>query len=555
MASFTLGMSSILLLIACLNLANMMLARGSARRKEIAVRLAIGASCNRVLRQLMTEGFLLALLGGAGGVFLAIWATNTLAVFASANIQRDFLTFDPTPDVRVLAASFGFCLLAKIMFALGPSWRLTRLDVNADLKENAPEDANRARFFAPRNLLVIGQVALSLALLVAGSLFARSAAKAVEAEPGFAFSSNFFAQLEADTTGYNELRVRELYRRALEQVGTLPGVESVSFGLSMPFGDTHYGRRVQLAGSPSPINGKPFATVAEGKEVPANYNVIGTDYFRTLGVPLLRGREFTLAEVQSTNSPRVAIISHLLADALWPGEDSLGKRLQFTRSGTNAPDTSMEVIGIVPHLKKILTEKRPDPFLYVPYGQDFRTGILLHVRLAAGVDPTSLMLQTRAELRRLDPLLPVTALMTLRASHESGSTMGDLRMGARIFGAFGVLALLLAVVGIYGVNAYSVARRTREIGIRMALGASTADVLSLILREGARLTAVGLALGLLLAVVVGKLAGGYLYDVAALDPIAFTTASALLALSSLFACWLPARRAARVDPMVALRSE
>jgi predicted permease len=550
-------MSSILLLIACLNLANMMLARGAARRKEIAVRLAIGAGRWRVLRQLLTEGFLLALLGGAGGVLLAIWVTEALAVFASSSFQREFLTFDPTPEGRVLAASFGFCALATICFALGPAWRLVRLDVNADLKENAAEDegAKRVGFFALRNLLVIGQVALSLALLVAGGMFTRSAARAVEANPGFAFGSNFYAELHVDTLGYEEPRVRELYRRAVEQIGALPGVESVSFGLSMPFGDAHYGCDVQRAGSPPPAKGKPVATVAEGKAVFTQFNVIGTDYFRTLGVALQQGREFKAAEVESTNARPVAIVSRLLADALWPGEEPLGKQLQFNRSPTGASETYLEVIGVVPHLKKGLMEKRRDPEVYVPYGQDYRPGILLQVRLVPGVDPAPLMRQTRAELRRLDPLLSVTALKTLRASHENGSTMGALRIGARLFGAFGIVALLLAVIGIYGVKSYSVARRTREIGIRMALGASAGNVLSLILREGTRLTAFGLGLGLLLAVAVGKLATGFLYDIAVIDPIAFSVAPVLLALSALFACWLPARRAAQVDPMVALRYE
>ena len=558
LAGLTLVMSAILLLIACLNLANMMLARGSARRKEIAVRMAVGASRGRVLRQLLTEGFLLAVLGGAGGVLLAVWATHALAVVTGSSFsQKEFLTFDATPDARVLAASLGFCALATIFFALGPALRLATLEVNADLKENSAEDvgAKRAGLFALRNLLVMGQVALSLALLVAGGMFARSAARAVEANPGFAFGSNFYAELQAGTAGYDEPRVRELYRRATEQIAALPGVESASFGLSMPFGDSQYGGDVQRAGSPPPVKGKPFATAAEGKAVLAYFNVMGTDYFRTLGVPLLRGREFTRTEVESTNAPRVAIINQLLADELWPGEDPLGRRLQFTRSRPDTADTSMEVIGIVPQLKSSLMGKRPDAFLYRPYGQSYQATMLLHVRVAPGMAAVPLMRQTREELRRLDPLLPVAALKTLRASHENGVSLAALRMGARIFGTFGLVALLLAVVGIYGVKAYSVARRTREIGIRMALGASTSDVLRLILREGALLTAIGLGLGFMLAVAVGKLANGFLYDIAIIDPVAFTVAPTLLALSALLACWLPARRAAKVDPMTALRSE
>ncbi len=557
-AALTLAMSAMLLLIACLNLANMLLARGSARRKEFAVRMAVGASRRRVLRQLLTEGFLLALLSGAAGVLLAVWATHALAVFAGPGFsQKEFLTFNSTPDVRVLAVSLGFCALATIFFALGPAWRLARLNVNADLKMQGAEDARSkpAGLFAMRHLLVIGQVALSLALLVAGGMFVRSVGRAVQANPGFAFGSNFYAELQAGAAGYDEPRVRELYRGATEQIAALPGVESDSLAWSMPFGDADYAAGVQRAGSSPLVDGKPFATVAEGKDMVANNNVIGTDYFRTLGVPLLRGREFTRTEVESTNAPRVAIVSQSLADELWPGEDALGRRLQFTRARADAPDTSMEVIGVVPELKQDLMGKASHPFLYQPYGQAYQPSMLLQVRVSPGADSKSLMRQAGEALRRLDPLLPVAALKTLRASHENSVTVALLRMGARIFGTFGLVALFLAVIGIYGVRAYSVARRTREIGIRMALGASSRDVLRLILREGLLLTAMGLGLGLMLAVAIGKLANGFLYDIAVIDPFAFTMAPALLALSALLACWLPARRASKVDPIVALRSE
>ncbi|MCI0538560.1 MAG: ABC transporter permease, partial [Verrucomicrobiales bacterium] len=460
-------------------------------------------------------------------------------------------------DVRVLAASLGFCALANIFFALGPAWRLVKLDVNADLKESPAEHAGASRtgIFTPRNVLVVGQLALSLALLVSGSLFARSAAKAVDAHPGFAFGENFFAEVHAGTLGYAEPRVRNLYRRAVEQIGTLPGVESVSVGLSMPFGNNHYGRDVQLGGSPAPSRNQPLATVAEGKPVFTQFNMIGTDYFRTLGLPLQRGREFTRAEVESTNASPVAIVSQLLAEILWPGEEPLGKRLQFASSGAEGSLRPMEVVGVVPHLKKSLMERGREPMLYVPYGQDFQPDMLVHVRLAPGADAVSVMRQARAELRRVDPLLAVATLKTLRTSHQNGSTMGALRIGARLFGAFGAAALLLAVVGVYGVKAFSVARRTRELGIRMALGASPRDALFLILSEGVRLVSVGLGFGFLLAAAGSKLAVSFLYGVEALDPVAFTVAPTLLALSALLACCLPARRAARVDPMEALRCE
>jgi putative ABC transport system permease protein len=339
-----------------------------------------------------------------------------------------------------------------------------------------------------------------------------------------------------------------LYRRAVEQIRVLPGVESVSFGLTMPFGEGTHSISIPHPASLSPESDEPGSVMI-------GCNGVGVDYFRTLGVPLLRGRDFTRAEVESTNAPRVAIVSQVFADLFWPGEYPVGKRLQFTPFPTDSSDVSMEVVGVVPHLKQDLMENRRNPFLYLPYGQAYQPDILLHVRLTAGTDSAFLMRQTRDALRRLEPLLPVTALKTLRASHETGGKMGALRVGAWLFGAFGLVALLLAAIGIYGVNAYSVARRTREIGIRMALGASAGNVLRMVLFEGARLTAIGLGFGLLLSAAVERLASGFLYGVVSLDLVAFTIAPALLALSALFACWLPAHRAARVDPMEALRTE
>ncbi len=542
LAGFALAMALCLLLVACLNLANMMLARGSARRREIAVRLAVGAGRGRVLRQLLTEGLLLAVLGGLAGILLSVWATNALAALAGSGMRSDFLVFNPLPDARVFGASLGFCVLATLMFAFGPAWRLARVDVNADLKGNAAElpDGRGPRFFLLRNGLVVSQVALSLSLLVAGAMFARSALRALEADPGFSFGSNFYAQLRPQTAGYDEPRTRQLYRSVVDAVEALPGVEAASFGLSMPFGNSHYGTFLRLSDTQTGF---------------AYFNVVGMNYFRTLGVPLLRGREFTRAEVETTNAHRVAIVSQSLAERFWPGEEPIGRQLALGSARADGSRDTVEVIGVVPDLKRVLMDKQHDPFFYVPYGQDYRPVMLLQVRVAPGVDPASLMHQTRELLRRLEPQLPVTALSTLREAHQTGDSVGALRLGARIFGAFGCVALVLAAVGLYGVKAYSVSRRTREIGIRMALGAASSNVLLMILGEGARLMAAGLGLGLLLAWAVGKLTARFIYDTDALDLPALSASVVVLLSAALLACWLPARRAAKVDPMVALRSE
>lgn len=556
-AGLSFSLSFVVLLIACLNLANMLLARGAARGKEIAVRLAVGAGRGRIIRQLMIEGFVLALLGGAAGVLAAIWTTKAFLAFTGANRAGEPFQFDATPDLRVLLASLGFCAVATLLFALGPAWRLARQDVNARLKKHSAEDTGpkRAGLFALRNLLVVGQVGLSLALVLVSVLFTRSAARALDANPGFAWGSNFMIELQGWMAGYEQPSLAERYRGAIERVSALAGVESVSFGLSMPFGNSHHNGSVQRAGSPPPVEGAPFVTPAEGRSVGTGFNVIGADYFRTLGVPLLRGREFTRAEVASAPAGRVAIINPELAEALWPGEDPLGQRLQFTRGRGLDADTAMEVVGLAPRLQQQLFDKETRPFLWVPYGQDRRPSIIVHVRVAPGVDPAPLMQEARSALRRFDANLPVTALTTLRAYHREGENVRLLKMGAILFGAFGLGALLLAAVGVYGVKAFAVARRTREIGIRMALGASDGQVLNLIMREGAKLTFFGLGLGLLLAAALAQVVGGFLYEVGPVDPWAFTVSAVVLTLAAMLACWLPARRAAKIDPMEALRHE
>jgi predicted permease len=562
LSALLLGMSCAVLLIACLNLANVLLARGAARRKEIAVRLALGATRGAILRQLLVEGWLLALLGGACGLLVAMWTAGGLV--SSLNlISPSPLTLETRPDWRVLSATFGFCVLATMFFALGPAWKLARGDVNSDLKEHAGEDRRRSRLglFAGRHLLVIGQVALSLALLVAAGLFTRGAIKAVNVDPGFSFDRGFYLELDAGLLGYPESRVRQLYGEILERVRGLTGVEGASLAAVVPLGDRSYGRGVQRAGSPQPPP-QHAATPAEGQVFPANYNVISQDYFHTLGVPLWRGREFEGRESSVTNLPRVAIINVTLADKLWPGEDALGKYLQFAGQSDPSDDTrqadhSVEVVGIVNLSRAELNQRAPSPMIFVPYAQaqNEGSGMNLHVRALPTVDASALLRIVRDEVRRMDPALPVLAAKTLRTHVATSTMVWVIRAGAWLFTALGTVAVLLAVVGVYGVKAYTVALRTREIGIRMALGATRENVLGLILREGAKLTLVGVCLGLLFATFAAKAMSSFLFEVQPYDPLIFVGAPVLLLVPALLACWLPARRAARVDPMVALRRE
>jgi predicted permease len=564
--ALTLSMSGFVLLIACLNLANLQLARGAARRKEFAVRQALGARGRRLVRQLLTESFLLAALGGVAGIVLATLATDWLITSMFRLLPFSF-NFDPWPDVRVLGATLGFSLLATLFFALGPALKSVRLDVNTELKEGGGETVPslRRKLLGTRNLLVIGQVALSLCLLVAAGLTGRSALHAIRIDPGFDLDGGFFLQVDGGVAGYNEPEVRRLHQRLVESVGSLPGVEAVSLALTPPFGELVWGQRIQPGGAPFPPP-PDAATPANGKAIPANYNVIGPDYFRTLGVTLQQGREFRSTEFTSTDAPRVAIINSMLAEKLWPGEAALGRTIQFAggsaadNPGTGGfaplparPNQIFEVVGEAPPFKVELLRRGDHPMVFVPYGQHYSAKMNLHVRTAQGANVSALIREVREEARRLDPALLMLEAKSLRFHLETSIAARFLRMGAMSFATFGGVGLLLSLIGVYGVGAYMVARRTREIGIRMALGADRRAVMRLFLREGVILTSAGLALGLALAVLVGRLMRGILFDVSPFDPLVFGMASALLAGAELIACWLPARKATRVDPMEALR--
>jgi predicted permease len=555
-AAMALGLSALVLVIASLNLASMMLMRGTARRREMAVRLALGAGSGRILRQMLTEGLLLALVGGVAGLLLSTWAANLLRTFMAAGIPDGFPEFDFAPDSRMLGALLVFSSLATLVFALGPAWKLTRLDINTDLKQHAAEETQgrRAGRLGMQNTLVAGQMALSLALLVAAALFTRSAFQAMHATPGFEFGQNFYVRLKTSLIGATESQARELTRDATERLRSLPGVESVSPAMNVPLGEDRWVRGVQLGGAPPPSS--TAATFKEGKDLVVTYNVVGLDYFRTLGVPLLEGREFEPLEVESTNVPPVAIVTQNLAAELWPGQDPIGRSLQFGEWGEpkRAPQL-ITVVGVVPAVDWDIFEKTRPAGLYVPLGQQFLADPRLHVRLAPGVDPRSVMLAARQELHRMDPRVPLVEIKTLRALHRDGMSVRIVRLGAILFGAFGMLAMLLCCVGVYGLKAYAVARRTHEIGIRMAIGATPNKVLGMVLAESAWLSALGLGLGFLLAMGIGRVVSQFLYQVPGFDPLTFVLAPPLLLAMVLFACWIPARRATKIDPMKALRYE
>ena len=551
-AAMLMGMSAIVLLIACLNIANMMLARGTARRREIAVRLALGGRPARIIRQLLTESIVLALAGAFVGLIFSSWAM-TLLVSTLTPLLPLALEFDAKPDVNVLAATIAFAVASTLAFGLGPALKLSRTDVVTDLKAlgaGAHRAAGGRRWFSARNVLVVGQIALSLMLLVAGGLFARGAMRAAAADPGFRYERLLLASLDPGLAGYGDSQARAVYRRVMERARAIPGIESASLTSIVPFGEFHEGRPVERPGVAPP---------AAGGHNPA-YMIVGSDYFRTLGLRMLRGREFTLAEEDSASAPRVAIINEPLARRLFPNEDPLGQTIRLApRESAPAGDENepMQVVGIAPGLRSDLFDRAAVPQIYVPAGRHFRTAMHLHLRVArggAGAEAAALA-ALRQELRAVDDRLPVLTLSTMQQFHDRGLGLWGVRMGGRLLTIFGALALMLAVVGVYGVKSYVVSQRTREIGIRMALGAPSSSVRWLVLREGVWLTAAGLSVGLPLAALIARTLGGLLYEVSAFDPLVFAAAPAALAAAALAACYLPARRATRIAPLVALRTD
>lgn len=552
-------MTGIVLLIACLNLANMMFARGTARRREFAIRVAIGGGRVRILRQLLTEGLLLSVLAGVASLFVASWAGNLLQssmyeVLTMTSMSMD-IVINTAPDHRVLLATVAFCVFGTVLFGFGPAWKLSQPDVMADLKEQAGETQQKGRrggLFARRNLLVVSQVALSLALLIAAGLFVRAAQEAADTDPGFSLEGGILAEIDPSLVGYDDPRSRELYRRLKETLESLPGIESTSVAGTVPYGNVSDSRRVRRAEDLP-------TTSANGDDaietVGARYVTVGNEYFSTLGVPLLRGRDFSLAEAESDGGPRVAIVDEALAGRLWPDEDPVGRYIGFGREPEDRGTNEMEVVGVVPTIRDDIFGSDDRAHVYVPHGQNFQAGMHIHVRTAGTSESAmaSSLQAIRRELQGIDETLPILKLKTLEAHIDGSTSLWLVRLGANVFGIIGGLALFLSVVGVYGVKAYTVAQRSREIGIRMAMGATTGDALWLILREGMVLTAAGLVLGLLIAAVLARLLSSMLYGVSALDPLAFTIAPLILAAVSLLATYLPARRAAGVDPIVALR--
>ena len=538
-------MPAIVLLVACLNLVDLLLARGQIRQKEMAIRSSLGGRRGRLTRQLIAEGLILALAGGAVGLLVSMWATSALLTSLRPVLPVGLSLPEFDLDWRVLVGTVGFSLAATLVFGAWPAWALTGRAVATDLTRHVREEGGRRSGGRLGNALVIGQVALSLLLLACGGLFLMSALSAATADPGFRLDGGLLVEVDPGLAGYDETRGRQSHLALVDRLRTVPGVEAVTIGSNFPFSGMSDSRDVAPAGA---ADARPYSDGAV-------FTVVGRDYARVLGLPMLGGRDFTDAELAPGSSERVAIIDDVLAQRLWPGEGALGQLIQFLDAEGPEAKQPIRVVGIVPAVKHSLGNARPSAHVYVPLGQHYESAMTLQLRIA-DENAERAMLKTIARVvRDVDERVPVLRVETWRDHLDSGFDVWLYRAGARVFAAFGGIALLLAVIGIYGVKSYVVSRRTREFGIRIAIGAHPRAVLWQVLREGARITAVGIGIGVLLALVAGRLLQGFLYGVNAVEPLVLVTAPLILLASSLLASYIPALRATQVDPTEALRSE
>jgi putative ABC transport system permease protein len=532
------------LLIACANIANLLLSKAASRRRELAVRLAIGASRARLVRQLLTESLLLACIGGVAGLCLAWIVVQAFQAMPPPSGALP-LAIEFAIDRRVLFFSLALSVVTGVLFGLAPALAASRPGLVAALKNSESDD--RGRRVSLKRVLVVAEVALSLLLLIAAGLFVRSLRSAQAIDPGFDAGKLVSAPLNINLLRYTRVQGREFYRQVVERMERVPGVESASVA-----------RVAVLTGG-----GRVLSLLVEGREGPGdrsmgegggvvtadpgriNANVIGPAFFRTLGVPIATGRDFT--DQDADGAPPVAIVNETAVGMHFAGENPIGKRVSF--NGRAGP--WCELVGVVRDSKYAALGEGAIPVAYLPLAQNHETGMTLYVR--GSVAPASLVSAIRRELREIEPNLPVPGIQAM--TDTIGRSLYAARAGAWMLGVFGGLALLLAVIGIYGVLSFSISRRTREMGIRLALGADTRDVFLLVIRDGMLLVATGIAIGLGGGLAAARSLASFLYGVSTSDLPTFAGMTAVLATVALAACVMPARRAMRVPPVTALRSE
>lgn len=533
LAGIVMAVVGLVLLIACANIASLLLARAAMRRRETAIRQALGASRPRLVRQWLTESILLGVIGGGLGLLLALWSNQLLISYLQST---PLASLDIGLDYRVLAFALVVSVATGIIFGLAPALQASRLDLVVALKSDDAFQRTGSRRSRLRAVFVTAQVTLSVVLLVGAGLFIRSLQSANAIDPGFRVDRALLVPLNLGLLRYEETKGVNFYNDLLRRVEAQPGVERASLVRFSQLGFSYAQFQVFA-------EGKGAAEGDEGTSV--GFNVVGPNFFKTMETPIVRGREFT--EADRKGAPGIVVLNETLAAMLWPGEDALGKRVSL--EGREGP--LLEVVGVARDSKYRSLGEPPRPYAYQPVLQSYDPKMTLVVRTKG--EPQSVAGAVREQIRALDSKLAVANVKTLR--DQLDLSLFPSRVAAWTLGGFGFLALLLAAIGLYGVVSYSVAQRTREIGVRMALGAREKDVLDLVLGEGLFVIGVGLALGLLLAFAATRLIAGFLYGVGATDALTFVGVPLLLGFVALVASYIPARRATKVDPLVALRYE
>jgi len=534
MAAILMALVGLILLIACANVSNLILSRAAMRKKEMAIRSALGATRFRLIRLLLSESLLLSLLGGMAGAVIVLWATGLLSSVRMATDNP--VRFEARPDWRVFLFLLVAALAAGVIAGLVPAFRSSRLNLSSALKEGGRGTASGAGSHRLRNLLVVSQVAASLLLLVCAGLFLRSLQAAQHIDLGFRRDGVLMLSVDTELQSYDRQRGQRFYRQLLDRLNELPQVHSAGLGTHIPLVGWVPTTEVFLPGR---------GETAKGDSVNVLANRVSSDYFETLNIPLLEGRVFTLRDDEAAR--RVAVINQTMARVYWPGQSAVGRQLRLERGGP-----PVEIVGVVANSKYGSIGEEPRQCVYLPFAQNYQSASIIYLHTEG--DPAAVTAAARQVVSALDPGMPVYDLKTMN-THLSGITLLFVRVGAALVGVFGLLGLLLAVVGLYGVIAHSVSQRTHEIGIRIALGAQTDDVLRMVLKQGMFLTLVGVASGLAAAFAVTRLMSSLLYGVSTTDPLTFILVPLLLASVALLACYVPARRATRVDPMVALRAD
>ncbi|HUI42438.1 MAG TPA: ABC transporter permease [Terriglobia bacterium] len=533
-ATVFLVMVGLVLVVACLNVANLLLARAAAREKEMSIRAAMGAGRKRLLRQLLTESTLLALAGGVGGAIAGNWACHLLNGLRPLGDFPLRLAF--AFDWRVFAYVAGVALAAGILAGLAPALRVSRTDLNLALREGGRGVVGQSGRHWLRNGLVVAQVAGSLIVLVAAGLFTRSLTRAESIDLGFDAHNVLNVGLDPSLQGYNQPRAETFFRDLLTRTQALPGVQSASLAYSIPLGYYNDGARVYAEGQTTP----PAERVSG-----ATFNCVSPDYFTTLRMRILEGRAFSDADTAA--SQPVAIVNQAMAARLWPRQDPLGRRFSYK----SASGPFVTVVGVAHDSKMNGLLDAPGMYFYLPQTQNYKSMHVLQVRTA--VPPESMVPAVEGLVRQLDANLPVYDVMSMDKSLQGANGFFLFKMGAGFAGALGGLGLLLAVVGVYGVVSYSASRRRHEIGIRMALGARRVTIFRLVIGQAVLLVGLGIGLGVVAALGVSRLLVSLLVGVASYDPLTFISVSAILMAVALIACYIPAHRAARVEPMAALR--